>query len=94
MHKRVLGIFGVLVFGTFTGLSGAFAKPATVVPSGGIAAETCNPCVVTCGHMYDMMMRDCSNRRKYRTSMQVALCRGIAADEYGRCLADCKHNKK
>lgn len=95
MYKRILRGCGVLLFATFVGLSGAFAGPAPVLPSGtSVGAETCNVCVSSCANMPAVLMRDCANRRKYRTTMQVALCRGAANEEYGRCLADCDHNKK
>jgi hypothetical protein len=94
MHERFLKASGVLLFATFGGLSGAFAGPVPVEPKRDIAAETCNACVSTCKHVHDMMMSDCANRRKYRTEMQVALCRAAAMREYGACLADCEHNKK
>jgi hypothetical protein len=92
MKRKLLWICAVLLFGLFAGLSGAFAAP--IVPRGGIEAETCNPCVVTCGHMLDMMMRDCANTRKYRTTTQQTLCYAFVADEYAACLKDCQHNKK
>ena len=95
MRRKLLGICGVLLFGMFSGLSGAFAAPAPVLPSGtSVAAETCNVCVSSCANMLAVLMRDCSNRRKFRTEMQVALCRASANEEYGRCLAECDHNKK
>jgi hypothetical protein len=93
MRRKLLGICGVLAFGMFSGLSGALAGPTPAVQRT-IEAETCNPCLVTCGHMYDMLKRDCANTRKYRTKTQQILCYAFAADEYGACLADRKYNKK
>jgi len=94
MKRKLLGICEVLLFGSFAGLSGAFAAPAPVLPRRNIEAETCNACVSSCANMLAVLMRDCANRRKYRTEMQVALCRGFANEEYGRCLKECDHNKK
>ena len=82
-----------MLLGAFAGLSGAYAAPVPIAP-GGVEAETCNACVSTCAHTYDMLKRDCANTRKYTTKMEQTLCYAFAADEYGRCLADCDHKKK
>jgi hypothetical protein len=39
MKRKLLRICAVLLFGSFAGLSGAFAAPAPIVPRGGIEAE-------------------------------------------------------
>jgi hypothetical protein len=107
MAKVILGLGTLVLFGTLGANSGAITSAAdakagltvdqigTEVDRGRteIQAETCSVCVSNCWRIYELLSRECADKRKYRTKMQIRLCRAMASEEHGRCLKQCNHNK-
>lgn len=95
MQRKLLsGFAGLVLFGSFGGLSGALASTQQgALQRSQIDAEVCSVCDSNCYRIYELESEKCNDGRKYRTKMQKMLCRGFASEEHGRCRKRCNHDK-
>jgi hypothetical protein len=93
MKRKLLGICGVLLFGSFAATSGAFASTQHATRQDSqVAAEVCSVCDANCYRIYELESEKC-NSNWYKTAFAKMLCRAAASDEHGRCRKRCDHNK-
>ena len=93
-RKLLAGFASLILFGSFCGLSGAFASTQqAALQRSQIAAEVCSVCDANCYRIYELESEKCKRGKQYRTDFAVRLCRAAATENLGYCLKRCNHNK-